>query len=246
MSKSGGMGDNFYLDGYDLSGDVNSLSKIGGGPAAFDMTGIDKFAFERQGGLKDGSMEFVTYMNDSVGQATAVLNDLPTVNVVAEYARGTTIGNQAACIVAKQANYDPTRAADGMITMQTQLLANGFGLEWGNQLTAGKRSDTTATSPATGVDFLASTSFGWQAYLQVFSFTGTSCTVTLEDSANNSAFATFTGSAFAAATARGTQRIASASPTATVRQYVRAVTSGTFSQCTFAVVFVKNESLVAF
>jgi hypothetical protein len=132
-----------------------------------------------------------------------------------------------------------------MLTMQTQLLANGYGVEWGNQLTAGKRSDTTATN-GTSYDFLASTSFGWQAYLQVFSFTGTSCTVTLEDSANNSAFASFTGSAFVAATAIGTQRIASATPTATVRQYVRAVTSGTFSQCTFAVVFVKNEGTVTF
>lgn len=245
MSKSGGMGDNFYIDGFDLSGDINSLSKIGGGPAALDMTGIDKSAFERQGGLKDGSIEFVSYMNDTVGQATAVLKLLPTADTVAYYARGTTLGNQAACLVAKQINYDPSRGQDGMITFQTQALANGFGLEWGTQLTAGKRQDTSATSPATGVDFLAASSFGWQAYLQVFSFTGTSCTVTLQDSANNSAFAGFTGSAFAAATARGTQRIAGAAGS-TVRQYVRAITSGTFSECTFAVMFVKNESAVAF
>ncbi len=246
MSKSSGLGDNFYVGGYDLSGDINSLSKIGGGPAALDMTGIDKLAYERQGGIRDGSIEFTSYMNDSAGQAHTILKTLPTTDVQVYYARGTTLGNQAAACIAKQVNYDPTRAADAMLTMQTQAVANGFGVEWGTQLTAGKRSDTTATSPATGVDFLASTSFGWQAYLQVFSFTGTSCTVTLEDSANNSAFATFTGSAFVAATAVGTQRIASASPTATVRQYVRAVTSGTFSECTFAVMFVKNESLVAF
>lgn len=245
MTKSGGLGDNFYVGGYDLSGDVNSLSKVGGGPATFDMTGIDKFAFERQGGLLDGSLEFITYMNDSAGQAHTRLKTLPTTDVVASYFRGTTLGNQAACMVAKQINYDPTRAADGMLTFQTQALANGFGLEWGTQLTAGKRSDTTATSPATGVDFLASTSFGWQAYLQVFSFTGTSCTVTLQDSANNSVFAGFTSSAFVAATAIGTQRIFGAAGS-TVRQYVRAITTGTFSECTFAVVFVKNESTVTF
>lgn len=245
MAKQGGLGDNFYVDGFDLSGDINSLSKIGGGPAALDMTGIDKLAPERQGGLKDGSIEFVSYLNDSVGQATAVLKLLPTVDTVLYYARGTTLGNQAACLVAKQINYDSTRGQDGMITFQTQALANGYGLEWGTQLTAGKRSDTTATSPATGVDFAAATSFGWQAYLQVFSFTGTSCTVTLQDSANNSTFAGFTSSAFAAATARGTQRIAGAAGS-TVRQYVRAITSGTFSECTFAVMLVKNESAVAF
>lgn len=245
MSKSSGLGDNFYVGGYDLSGDTNSLGRVGGGPAALDMTGIDKLAFERQGGLKDGGIEFTTYMNDSAGHATAVLNDLPYTDVQVYYARGTTLGNQAAALISKQITYDPTRNGDTTLLFQTQALANGYGLEWGTQLTAGKRSDTTATN-GTGVDFLAATSFGWQAYLQVFSFTGTSCTVTLEDSANNIAFATFTGSAFAAASAVGTQRIASSSPTATVRQYVRAVTSGTFSECTFAVMFVKNESLVAF
>lgn len=245
MSKSSGLGDNFYVAGFDLSGDINSLSKIGGGPAALDMTGIDKLAYERQGGIRDGSIEFTSYMNDSVGQAHQTLKALPRTDVQVYYARGTTLGNQAAACIAKQINYDPTRAADTMLTFQTQAVANGYGIEWGTQLTAGKRSDTTATN-GTGVDFLAASSFGWQAYLQVFSFTGTSCTVTLEDSANNIAFATFTGSAFVAATAVGTQRIASASPTATVRQYVRAVTSGTFSECTFAVMFVKNETVVAF
>lgn len=245
MAKSGGLGDNLYVGGYDLSGDINSLSKIGGGPAPLDMTGIDKLAIERQGGVKDGSIEFISYMNDSVGQAHTLLKTLPTADVQVYYARGTTLGNQAACLIAKQVNYDPTRATGGMITFQTQAQANGYGLEWGTQLTAGKRQDVTATSPATGVDFLASTSFGWQAYLQVFSFTGTSCTVTLQDSANNSAFAGFTSSAFVAATAIGTQRIAGAAGS-TVRQYVRAITSGTFSECTFAVAFVKNEAVTSF
>jgi hypothetical protein len=245
MAKSGGMGDNFYVDGFDLSGDINSLSRIGGGPVALDMTDITESAFERLGGLKDGEMSFVSYMNDSVGHATAVLRLLPTADTVMYYARGTTIGNQAAVLNAKQVNYDPTRATDTMLTFQVQGLGNQYGLEWGNQLTAGKRQDTTATSPATGVDFLAATSFGWQAYLQVFSFTGTSCTVTLQDSANNSVFAGFTSSAFAAATGRSTQRIFGTS-TSTVRQYVRAITTGTFTECTFAVCFVKNESTVAF
>jgi hypothetical protein len=245
VSKSGGMGDNFYVAGFDLSGDINSLSRIGGGPALLDMTDITQSAFERQGGLKDGAIEFVSYMNDSTGRAHKTLRALPTTDVQVCYARGTTLGNQAACMIAKEVNYDPTRANDTMLTFQTQALSNGFGLEWGTQVTAGKRQDTTATSPATGVDFLASTSFSWQAYLQVFSFTGTSCTVTLQDSADNATFAGFTGSAFVAATAVGTQRITGGA-LATVRRYVRAITTGTFSECTFAVTFVKNESVVAF
>jgi hypothetical protein len=245
VAKSSGLGDNFYVGGYDLSGDINSLSRIGGGPATFDVTGIDKSAMERIGGLRDGAIEFTSYMNDSTGQAHNRLRTLPTADVQLCYARGTTLGNQAACLIAKQINYDPTRNNDGMLTFQVQAQANAYGLEWGIQLTAGKRTDTTATSPATGVDFTASTSFGWQAYLQVFSFTGTSCTVTLQDSANNSAFAGFTGSAFTAATGVTTQRLQGAAGS-TVRQYVRAITSGTFSECTFAVTFVKNDTEVLF
>jgi hypothetical protein len=245
MAKQSGLGDNFYVGGYDLSGDTSSLSRVGGSQAIIDVTGIDKSAFERIGGQRDGSIEWVSFFNDSTGQAHATLKTLPTADVVAEYARGTTLGNQAACIVAKQINYDPTRANSGELTVAVQAQANGFGLEWGNQLTAGKRTDTTATA-GTAVDFTAATSFGWQAYLQVFAFTGTSVTVTLEDSANNSVFATLSGAVFTAATGVTTQRLASSSGTATVRQYVRATTSGTFSSATFAVVLVKNESLVTF
>ena len=245
MSKSGGMGDNFYVGGFDVSGDINSLSSIRGGPAALDMTDITQSAFERQGGLRDGEMSFVSYMNDSDDRAHEVLSALPTADAQLCYARGTTLGNQAACMIAKQINYDPTRANDTMLTFSVQALANDFGLEWGRQLTAGLRSDSADTEGAS-VDFTAATSFGWQAYLQVFSISGaTDATVTLEDSANDADFAAFTSSAFAAATAVGTQRIAGAAGS-TVRRYVRAVTTGTFTEVTFAVTFVKNTSATFF
>lgn len=246
MAKESGMGDNFYLDGYNLSGDIGSLSRIGGGPQVIDVTAIDKSAFERVGGLRDGTIEFSAYFNPSTDRAHDRLSNLPTTDVQIMYFHGQVQGNDAAAMVAKQVSYDGTRNADGSFTFAVQAVSNSYGLEWGKQITAGIRTDVTGTTPATGLDFGAATSFGWQAYLQVFAFAGTSVTVTLEDSANNSSFAGFTGSAFTAATAIGTQRLASATPTATVRRYVRAVTSGTFTVANFALIFVKNESLVAF
>lgn len=244
MAKQGGLGDNCYSGGYDLSGDIGSLQRIAGGPSPLVVTGINKSAFERIGGLRDGGIEFNAFFNKATGQAHPRLSALPTADVVVMYCRGTTLGNPAAACVAKQINYDGTRAADGSYTFTVQALANGYGLEWGTQLTAGKRTDTTATN-GTGVDFTASTSFGWQAYLEVFSVTGTSVTVTLEDSANNIAYAVFAGSAFAAATGPGTERLQGGA-SATVRQYVRAVTSGTFTEAIFAVMFVKNQTAVSF
>jgi hypothetical protein len=109
-------------------------------------------------------------------------------------------------------------------------------------LTAGRRTDTTATSPATGIDTLASASFGAQAYLHVFSVVGTSVTITIQDSADNSNFLAITPSmAFTAVNggATSTQRIAVVNTT-TIRRYIRVITTGTFSSAVFAVNMVKN------
>lgn len=239
MSKQGGMGDNLYVAGYDVSGDIGSLSRIGGGPALKEVTGIDKSAYERQGLVRDGAIEYLAWFNPSTDQAHDRLSLLPTTDVVMQYARGTTLGNEAAVMVAKQVNYDPTRGNDGSLSFGVSALANGYGLQWGKQLTAGKRTDTTATN-GSSIDTVASASFGAQAFLQVFAFTGTSVTVTVQDSADNSSFAAVTGLAFTAATGITTQRLATAN-NATIRRYLRVATTGTFSNAVFAVVVVKNE-----
>jgi hypothetical protein len=239
MAKTSGLGDNFYIDGYDVSGDTQSLGAVGGGPAAGDFTGIDKSAYERVGLLRDGRMEFVTFFNKASNQQFAALKALPSTDRILTYCRGTTLGNQAASMVAKQVNFDPTRGADGTFTFAVSAQANGYGLSWGEQLTAGKKTDTVATN-GTGIDFgSVSTLFGWTAFLHVFAFTGTSVTVKVQDSADNVTFADLTGGSFTAATAQTSERITSSSTTATVRRYVRAISTGTFSSATFAVNFVR-------
>ncbi len=242
MTKQGGLGDNLYIGGYDLSGDVQSLGGISSPVALSDMTSIDLSAFERIHALKDGQLEATTFFNDTAGRAHPVLSALPRTDVGVMYCRGTTLGSPAACMVSKQINYDGSRTNDGSFTFGVQAQANGFGLEWGRQLTAGKRTDTTGTSPATGVDTLASASFGAQAYLQVFAFTGTSFTAKIQGSSDNSSFSDLSPSlTFAAASAIGTQRVAVANNTV-VPRYLRVITSGTFSQAVFSVVVVKNEA----
>lgn len=244
MTKTSGLGDNFYVDGRDLSGDVGSLGTVGGGPAVLDVTGMDKFAFERIGGLRVGTMEYTAFFNNALGQEHATLSTLPRGDRTLTYCRGTVIGNAAACLISKQIDYAPTRGNDGAFTIAGSHQSNGYGLEWGELLTAGKRIDTTATNGASW-DGLAATSFGLQAYLHVFALTGTNVVVTLEDSANNSTFAAVTAGAFTSATAIGAQRIQTGR-TAAVRRYVRAVTTGTFTSATFAVVLVRNPIAVSF
>lgn len=243
MAKTSGLGDNLYVGGYDLSGDIGSLSKIQGGMKPIDVTGINKSAHERIGGERDGSMSWNAFFNTAASHAHPVLSALPAADVVATYCRGTNLGDPCASIVAKQLNYDGNRTPAGDFTFATDAEANAFGLEWGRQLTAGLRTDTAATN-GTGIDTTASASFGAQAYLQVTAFTGTDVTVKIQDSADNLTFADVAGLTFTQVTAAPfTQRLATAN-TATIRQYVRAVTvtTGGVTSVTFAVHVTKNDT----
>ncbi len=239
MAKSSGLGDNFYVGGNDLSGDTNSLSNVSGGPKLIDLTSIKVFAPERVGGLRDGKLDWVSYFNAT--GAHPVLSSLPTTDVVASYARGTTLGSPAACMTGKQINYDGMRTQAGDLTFKVEALANSYGLEWGTQLTAGLRTDTVATT-GTSVDFTASTSFGFQAYLQVIAFVGTDVTIKLQDSADNSSFADIASGAFTQVVAANVAQRIAVGGTATVREFVRAttVTTGGFTSVTFSVVLMKN------
>lgn len=248
MAKQSGLGDNFYVGGYNMSGDTASLDEVGGGPAVIDVTGIDKSAFERIGGLRDGRIEWTSHFNPAEGQQHEVLASLPSSDRHLMYFRGTTLGGPAAALVGKQLNYDWSRGDDGKISMKIRAEANGYGIEWGQSLTAGRRTDTAATN-GTAVDFgTGSTTFGAQFYLQVFSFTGTDITFTVEESSDDGAdaYAAVTGGAFTQVTASpAVERIETARDQ-TVERYLRVATTGTFTECTFAVVAVRNDTSVVF
>lgn len=299
------------MGGYDLSGDVGELSKISGSVALLDVTPINVSAHVRIPGLRDGQIAYKSFFNPTLGQEHTVLSALPTADQHMMYCRGTTLGNPAACMVAKQIDYNPTRDNKGMLTFAIQADANGFGLEWGRLLTAGLRTDTAATNgvsldqanglttpavPASGTPqantsplpvtvvitggtmtavvingvtvgagagtytlppgqtitltytvaptwtWTAQSAYGAQAYLQVTAFTGTDVTVKIQDSADNASFADVAGLSFTTVTAaHATQRLATLN-TATIRRYLRAVTttSGGFTSATFGVMVVRN------
>lgn len=245
MAKESGLGDMLIVHGYNASGDIQALGNIGGGPALLTMTGIDKSAYERQGGLRSGQFEMTTFFNsDTVTPAThQKLSALPRTDVILTYGHTTQLGWPAASIVSKQIGYDPQRGDDGMLTFSVSAQSNAFGIEWGRQLTAGVRTDTAATNGA-AIDTTAAASFGAQAYLQVGAFTGTDVTVKIQDSADNVSFADVAGLAFTQITGGAplAERVATGN-TATIRRYARAVTvtTGGFTSLAFSVNFIKNE-----
>jgi hypothetical protein len=252
MTKQNGLGDAFYLSGYDLSGDIGSLSSIHGGPAPLEVTGINKSAFERIGGKRDAGIAFMAFFNDAAGQAHPRLSLLPTADQIGTYCRSTTLGKPAASMVAKQPNYDPTRGTDGSFIFNIGTLANGYGLEWGVQLTAGTRTDDTGATNGTGVDLGSASpgAFGLQAYLHVTAFSGTDATIKIQESSDNGsgdAFADVTGGGFTQITSGPThQRIATGA--INVERYLRVVTvtTGGFSSLSFQVMAIRNDTQVLF
>lgn len=241
-SKQSGLGDRYYAGGYDISGDVNSLSNIHGGPAALDVTDITQKAHSRLGALRDGGLEAMVYMDPATAASHAALSALPRADAIVTYLRGTGIGSPAFCCNSKQIGYDGTRGTDGSLTFKVEAQASSYGAEWGVQLTAGTRTDTAAANGAS-YDTGAALAFGGQAYLQAVTLTGTDVTVAIQDSADNATWAGVAGLAFTQITG-GTplaQRIAIAN-TSTIRRYVRAVTStvGGFTNFQFVVALMKN------
>ena len=238
MAKQSGLGHRLIVGGVDLSGDTQQY-EVSGGAELLEVTGIDKSGKERIGGQRDGYLKWTSFFNPSAGQAHPVLSALPTTDVQLALLAGTGVGTPAACIIGKQPNYAGKRAENGMFTFDCQVDGDGTALEWGVQLTAGVRADTTATTGTT-LDQGASSANGAQAYLQVLGVTGTSVTVKVQDSADNSSWADVTGLTFTAATGAWTERVAT-SNTATIRRYVRATTTGTFTAASFVAVICRND-----
>lgn len=241
MSKASGLGDNLYLAGNDISNDVGSLSKISAKLATLEVTGINKSAVERLPGLRDGQMQFAPWFNKT--GAHAVLSTLPTTDRILTYCRGTAVGNAAASLYGPQLSYDGKRDAKGALTLDVTNDGDGYGLEWGLQLTAGIRTDTTATNGST-LDLGAAPagSYGAQAYLHVFDVTATDVTVTIEHSTDDASWGTLTSfTAVATADANSAQRIATSNTTA-VDRYLRAITttSAGFTSLAFAVMIDVN------
>lgn len=235
MAKKSGLGAALYLDGYDISGDVSAINTMRNTSGVLDVTGIDKSGHERIYSHVDGEMAFTTFFNDEAGALHEVLKAKGSgADRIVTFHQGGAIGDMAAGLVAKQVNYDGTRGADGSFTYNVQCLSSGYGLDFGEALTAGKRTDTTGTN-GSGLDGGGATAAGLAAYLQVFEFTGTSVTVKVQMD-DNSGFTSPTDLiTFTAASGVTAERKATSTLTTAVERYLRVVTTGTFSNAVFSV-----------
>lgn len=235
MSKSSGLGNRLYIDGYDISGDVGAISSLTTPRGVQENTGIDKSAVERLLLLSDGELSFDTFFNDATDQLHDVLSTLPTTNRQGIFAKSTTRGEPGFAMVCKQINYDWTRSADGALAGTTQLMnADGNTPAWGDMIavkeTIASAGDLTGHIDASD----ASTADGVVAYLQIFTLGSGTPVITLQDSSDTtdgddgswSTIGTFTINS-----ARSAERLSVAG---TIEKGLRIEASGTFTNLVVA------------
>lgn len=236
MAKQSAVGARFFLDSYDLSGDIGALSSIESPRAEMAMTGLDKNSAERLLLRSDGVIAFSGWYNTATTAPALRTNGTAagTADHIATYATSATRGDVAAGLVGKQMSYPITIGEDGSLVVASELRANGSPVEWGVLLTAGKETFASAGTAASVDLTTASLAFGASAYLHAISIASGTATVTVQDSADNTTFANVTGLSWTVSAA-GASRTATAA-TATTRRYWRVNTAGTFTNLVAVVV----------
>src|SRR5205814_1461266 len=243
MAKASGLGDQLYVDGNDLGGDINSLNAIRGGNSPLMMTDITQLANARLGGKRDGEFTCTSYFDPAALRSHASFSALPTTDRLASYGHGVVAGNAITNLIAKQINYDGNRADDGSFLLGVNAQSNSFGLEWCQQLTAGKLTQGAAGNVA-GLDLGSASpgSFGGQLYYHLFAFAGTSVTLKIQHSNDNGSgdpyadVAGWTTTALVAAPASGRIAVTGLA----IKQWLRVVSVGTFTNAQFLVSAVRN------
>jgi len=233
MAKKSGLGQQIFVHGYDLSGDVATIDNAGSPRGLLDITAVNASATERLVGLSDGNLSVSSWFNDATEQEHAAFSGLVTTDRVITWAFGATRGDVAACLVAKQLNYDGSRGTDGSLSFSIDTQANGVALDWGNTLTTGKETHSSA-AVSTGRDDGATTGYGLVGILSVTDVDSGTATVHIQQSADNVTFATILSFvAVSAAAAPSAQRL---TLSGAILRYLRVSTTGTFSNCDFCMV----------
>jgi len=234
MAKKSGLGQQIFVHGYDLSGDVATIDNASSPRGLLDTTALNAPAHERILGLSDGNIGVSSWFNDATEQEHAAFSGLPTADRIVMWVFGATRGDVSACLVAKQVNYDAARGNDGSLsfTIDTQA-TTGVPLLWGNTLTTGKETHSSATT-STSRDDGATTGYGLVGILSVTDVDSGTVTVNIQQSADNVTFANILGfAAVSAAAAPTAQRLPLSGA---ILRYLRVRTTGTFTNCDFCMV----------
>jgi len=240
MAKISGLGVRLYAAGYDLSADVNAISKMDWDQDLLDITALDTAARKRMIGMAGGSIGVNGWFDAAAGQShaawTSNSDKLPTADQAVVVGMGTSRGDPGVGLLAKQANYDVSRPTGSAIaTTAAYESTGGASLEWGVLLTDGKQTDGSATTSASVDEGSGASGSAPAGYLQVISLGSGEATIKVQDSGNDSSWSdkiTFTS-----VTDRTFERVTGSGSTG---RYIRVTTSGTFSALVFVVMMSRG------
>lgn len=235
MAKTTGLNTRIYAAGYNLSGDVSSLSGVGIMSELYDVTTLSDAAVSRLSGLASGTVSVSAFMDTAAGRSHALWTSnsgaKPTTDQTVLIPLDASLGGPCLGMDAKQATYDIERPTGSSIAASVDYAsADGSSPEWGVMLTAGSVTDSSGTA-YTAHDNGSSTSNGAAGYAQLFSLTSGTVVWIIEHSTDNVTYSTLLS--FTSAAALTGERVATAAGV-TVNRYTRLVSSGTFSTAQLA------------
>ena len=244
MAKTTGLDTRLYVEGYDLSGDANSLGSAGWSQNLLDVTTLDSSGVKRIVGEASGQMTVNVWFDAASGKSHSVFTSLsgkqPTADQTVLVPMGSAVGAKSAGIVAKQADYSvdsaPGSAISGVVNYSS---TGGVPLEFGTMVTAHDDTITSSTSGSSVDDSASSSSGGsWIYQILAFSAVGGNARwlVNLQHSTNDSSFSDVIS---AYVTAVGAAR---GEFTGTLNRYVknRVVLDASSGSITFAISYVRD------
>ena len=243
MAKVSGLDTRLYVEGYDLSGDANSLGSAGWSQNLLDVTTLDSSAVKRLVGEASGQMTVNVWFDAATGKSHSVFTSLsgkqPTADQTVLVPLGSAVGSKSASIVAKQSDYSVDSAPGSAVSGVVNYSSTGTPLEFGTMVTAHDDTITSSTSGSSVDDSASSSSGGsWVYQILAFSAVGGNARwlVNLQHSSDNSSFSdVISAYVTGVSAARGEF-------TGTLNRYVknRVVLDASSGSITFAIGYVRD------
>ena len=231
-----GKGTGVLFDEFDLSAFFNQ-SNASRQIQAVNTTTFGKDDKVYLAGVESGSLSVQGIYDGAAGAVDVVLDaSIGTEAIVTVCPQGlATLGNKALMMKAEHASYQIRSTANDAVRIVAGGTADG-GVRTAGEVVQPLEAETGVFN-GTSVNSGASSAFGGVGHLHVTAFSGTSGTVEIEHSANDSTWANLI--VFSAVTAVGAQR---SIVTGTVDQYLRFVISAdTFTSMTVFASFARNR-----
>ncbi len=243
MAKKSGLSQEMYVAGFDISGDVGSISSLQVTAEEQDVTGINAVAHERITKRHDAIVGFDTFWNVATDALHDALSTLPTTDVGVMVLTGTTRGDSVFAMEAKQINYDWVRGAGGELNGSTEAKVGSGGANWCRLLVSKGTHSSSTDEVGINEPADAQTTEGAVGYLQHFSAASGTVEYDIEDSSDSTngtdgAWANLL--AFSDVATPWSPITSRVEVTGTVEKWVRASTNGTFTTAVFSMCFYRG------